>query len=589
MPQDLATPRRDDGGRDARTRTVDGLLVRARWVAIGALLVQFALYTPGGDHPLPFPRWPVAALLAATLLGANLVSMTAHSPAWTARLRRVGHLTTVLDTAVVLALLALFGFDTTARLWPLLILPILEAGLRERLRGALVAWAAGSVAYVVIDLAWMHHLEGVIRADVAGTSMAVLVLLVVTVGVGSLAEDLDRARENASSHADRLRELSRLSPTLTGVRDPGEALTQLLSAGLRLADGHAARLFVLSDDGWEVAASAPDEDTAGVLTELMAQQAVRGDGDADDALLAVPVPLRDERDAVMLVARRPQAPAAAGTHEALALLAAHAAVAARTAEVRATEARTIEELRELDRAKDDFLSVLAHDLRSPMTTVAGYADLLLSRWDRVPDERRTEFLGAISRASRRMSGLVQDVFDALQAEHAQLPTAPQIVTLEPLLADYGTQEVARSERHHLVLDVEPDAAQVWADAARLGQVLANLLSNAVKYSPDGGRIGLRAHREGDMVAIAVSDEGLGIAPEDRHLLFRRFVRLHAEAGLPGTGLGLYLCRTLVDAMGGTIEVTSQPGTGSTFTVRLPAVPVPDDPAAEQAPTLLSAG
>ena len=563
----------------ARARLVDRLLVDARWLAAGALLVQFALYESGVGGSLPFPRWPVAAALAATLATVNAVFLwSAHR--WSPHaLDGLGRAAVVVDGAVVIALLALFGFDTTARLWPLLVLPILEAGLRDRLRGALTAWLVGSASFVLVDLAWMRHRGAQLAVDVPGTTLAVLVLLVVTIAVGSLARELERARTDAATQADKLRELSRLSPSLSAVRDPETAVDELLHAALRLSGGEAARLFLHGPDGWNAAATAPAdaEGPSAVLAAAVpaSTTTVVTEDDGGRPLIAVPVALAgSRRPARLLIAGGDPDEQTPATMEALALLAAHAAVVIETAEVAAAEARTIHELRALDRAKDDFVSVLGHDLRSPMTTVAGYADLLQSRWDRVPQEQRLEFLAAISRATRRMSDLVEDVFDALSAEHAALPTQPSIVRLEPLLAEFGTQEVGRSPDHQLDLRIGAGAETVWADARRLGQVVANLLSNAVKYSPDGGPVGLVTRREGDAVVIEIQDEGLGIAPEDRKRLFGRFVRLHPDEGVPGTGLGLYLCHALVTAMEGEIEVDSAPGHGSTFAVRLPAVAPP---------------
>lgn len=229
-----------------------------------------------------------------------------------------------------------------------------------------------------------------------------------------------------------------------------------------------------------------------------------------------------------------------------------------------TIARDISERIRLDELRRDFLAMVTHDLRTPLTAILGNAQLL---------ERRGEYRAAavadIAAQADRMRRLIDDLADVVRVEAGRLMLRRAPVDLVEL----ARQEAASIQRHsgiHAVAIEAPNGPVVgeW-DADRLGQVLANLLGNAVKYAPDGGEIAVRVARDGGFAAISVRDEGPGIDPEHLPRLFDRFYRAQSQ-GAGGLGLGLYIARMIVEAHGGTIHAASEPGRGSTFTVRLPA-------------------
>ena len=251
-------------------------------------------------------------------------------------------------------------------------------------------------------------------------------------------------------------------------------------------------------------------------------------------------------------------------------LADHAAVAIENA-------RLYEQVRQANQAKSEFISVVAHELRTPMTSIRGYADML----DRgmvgplTPDQ--VGFIHTIGRNVRRMQVLVSDLQDVSRIETGQLrlemePTA-LADALESGLEATQAQIEARSQR--LTVEVPEDLPQVHADPARLAQVLTNLLSNAYKYTPEGGHIRVRAWLQGGYVHCAVSDTGVGMSPEDQARLFTKFFRSEDPTvrEMPGTGLGLCIVKSLVELQGGEIEVESQLGEGTTFTFTVPVTAV----------------
>jgi signal transduction histidine kinase len=232
--------------------------------------------------------------------------------------------------------------------------------------------------------------------------------------------------------------------------------------------------------------------------------------------------------------------------------------------------RALERLREFDRMKDEFIAVISHELRTPLTSVYGAA-LTLQKRDVDPDMQNA-LLEIVSDEAGRLARLLDDALSASRL-HADRET----FTLAPI----DGAEVARSvvEAAHsrlpeglsLKLVSANGVPLVVADPDKLRQVLVNLTENAIKYSPDGGLIEVAVDRAGPAVRFSVRDEGIGIAEEEQTRIFERFHRLdpNMTRGVGGTGLGLYICRELVQRMGGRIWVTSREGSGSTFAFDLP--------------------
>lgn len=236
----------------------------------------------------------------------------------------------------------------------------------------------------------------------------------------------------------------------------------------------------------------------------------------------------------------------------------------------AREREVVYRLRELDRMRADFMAVVSHDFANPLTVIGGMATLLRTRWDGVsPDERR-EMLEAIEHEASRLSDLARDVLTAVRAEHGDLAYSFEVVDVGAI-ADRCTRLVAQLSNAHEVTFERSGDTVVEGDEARLQEILLNLLDNAVKYSPSGGRVTLSVRGQGPAVRIDVSDEGVGLSPEDAARVFDRMVRIRNDAtrDIKGTGLGLYIVRRIVEAHGGRIWAEGRPGAGSTFSIELP--------------------
>jgi signal transduction histidine kinase len=229
----------------------------------------------------------------------------------------------------------------------------------------------------------------------------------------------------------------------------------------------------------------------------------------------------------------------------------------------------LDRLREFDRLKDEFIAIVSHELRTPLTSVYGAAVTL--REHELDDERRGALLAIISTESARLARLLDDVLWVSRLDSGRADT--YITAVQP---DTVARDVVEATRTHLpptlALELEPSPAvpAVAADPDKLRQVLVNLIENAVKYS-DEGRILVRLQREDGWMRFSVSDEGLGIPPEEHDRIFEKFHRLdpNMTQGVGGTGLGLYICRELVERMDGRIWVDSRLGEGTTFTFELP--------------------
>ncbi len=229
----------------------------------------------------------------------------------------------------------------------------------------------------------------------------------------------------------------------------------------------------------------------------------------------------------------------------------------------------LDRLREFDRLKDEFIAIVSHELRTPLTSVYGAAMTLNNQ--KLDEERRNALLEIVSTESARLARLLDDILWVSRLDSGR--AKPSIRAVEPLTL---VSEVVDATRTHLPpgvsvdLQHEPESPPVAADPDKLRQVLGNLIENAVKYSGDG-RIEVRFRREDGNMRFSVRDDGLGIPLEQHDRVFEKFYRLDPDMtqGVGGTGLGLYICRQLVEGMDGRIWLESELGKGSTFSFELP--------------------
>ncbi len=225
--------------------------------------------------------------------------------------------------------------------------------------------------------------------------------------------------------------------------------------------------------------------------------------------------------------------------------------------------------RRLARAREEFTSMISHEMRGPLTGIVGYAELMAT--GKMAPQQLQQCAQLILQESLRLADLLDHVLDIERLEAGTLPFRPKAVSLAPLVAEVFELYDLRSPKHRLVADLPADLPLLWADRNQLRQVLENLISNAIKYSPAGGEVRIQARPEGEMVRISISDQGLGIPAAALPNLFRRFYRVPGpeRQAIGGTGLGLAIVKRMVEVHGGRIDVSSNPGKGSTFSFTIP--------------------
>jgi PAS domain S-box-containing protein len=231
----------------------------------------------------------------------------------------------------------------------------------------------------------------------------------------------------------------------------------------------------------------------------------------------------------------------------------------------------ITRLRELDRMKDEFVSVVSHELRTPLTAIRGSLQLLLADAAAIPDDDNRQLLGVALKSCERLVRIINDILDLSKIEAGQLALVRKPVSVHDLVQQSieSVQQIADQAGVRIVPEIPPGLPAVVADADRMTQALVNLLSNAVKFAPAGSPVTVAAREEDGVVALSVRDRGPGIAPQDLPRLFRKFHQLDGSPRSKGTGLGLAITKAIVEEHGGRASVESTLGQGTTFTVAIP--------------------
>jgi PAS domain S-box-containing protein len=244
----------------------------------------------------------------------------------------------------------------------------------------------------------------------------------------------------------------------------------------------------------------------------------------------------------------------------------------------------LDQARKLDQAKTDFVSRVSHELRSPLTGVLGYTELLrVGRPGPLTSEQQ-RVVGIIERNGKRLLAQIEDLLLLSRLEVGKLRMTLEPVDLAALIRGIHESYLPAIQAGNVEcrLDLDPGIT-LDADAAQLERLMANLVSNAVKFTPAGGHIGITARRDADTVVIQVHDDGIGIPPGEQDRLFSRFFRssLSSARETRGTGLGLFIVKQVAEGHGGSVTAESAPGAGSTFTVRIPAHRQPEPGQPEQ--------
>jgi PAS domain S-box-containing protein len=232
---------------------------------------------------------------------------------------------------------------------------------------------------------------------------------------------------------------------------------------------------------------------------------------------------------------------------------------------------------EVDRLKSEFVATVSHELRTPMTSIKGFVDLVLMGAAGALNAEQRRFLNIVKNNTERLEILVNDLLDISRIEAGKVTLSFQPIDVHELLHEIKLfverQRREQDKQIELVIETPPELPRLWGDPERVRQILTNLVENAFNYTPEGGKITLRADRVNDQIELAVEDNGIGISLNEQGRIFERFFRGEQSLimGVAGTGLGLAIVLNLVEMHGGRIWVSSEgiPGRGTTFTLSLP--------------------
>ncbi len=399
--------------------------------------------------------------------------------------------------------------------------------------------------------------------------------------------------------ANRVEELSvmqRLDRELNTSLDIGKAMEITLTWAMRQSNSVAGLVGVIDGDGLRVMASQgfgdqlvqyPEETIpldlpmlaevveegrlVQVAGEALSESAIRVDTQSQ---LVVPIRREVEVIGVILLENKEQARYEEDAIDFITRLCDHASIAI-------SNAQLYSEVQRANLAKSDFVSFVSHELKTPMTSIRGYADLLAAGSVGDVNEAQAEFLGTIRSNIRRMSTLVSDLADISRIEAGRLNLDFTPVALNEVVEEVvrSTKALAEEKNHHIEIILVEDLPPVWGDRNRLVQILANLTSNAIKYTPNEGRITIQAQEAANqwdpdgapqVVHIEVIDNGMGIKPADQPKIFTQYFRTDEGREIaPGTGLGLNITRYLIEMQGGKIWFESEFGSGSNFQFTVP--------------------
>jgi len=296
------------------------------------------------------------------------------------------------------------------------------------------------------------------------------------------------------------------------------------------------------------------------------------------ALLAVPLLSEDEVVGALVVNRRAPGEFQARVVDVLRTFGTQSALAIQNARLFREIEDKSRQLEAASRHKDEFLASMSHELRTPLNAVIGFSEVLLEKMFGDVNPKQEEYLGDILASGRHLLSLINDILDLAKIEAGRMELDLEDFDVAQAIDNAVVLVRERATRKGLMLDTQLDhrLGSLRGDQRKVKQVLLNLLSNAVKFTPEGGRIEVRAQRLDGHVEVSVTDTGIGIATEDQELVFEEFRQVGTDYAKKheGTGLGLTLSRKFVELHGGRIWVKSQPGQGSTFAFTLPGGPWP---------------
>src|SRR5690242_14132526 len=594
MPTD--TPRLE------RQREVELWIARVRLVAVFFAVLEVAILSE--NYP---PGYENYAWIATAVFAVGAVALYAASKRGDPRV--VGLIALLFDTTVIAAFATLYSFEYGSPTRWALMFAVAEAALRYGLLGAL-GLPLLLFPFLVFAEWWrVHHFAGgpgflwdrvTFPFGVFLITGAIVGWLVKRLGhEAALAEararEAETLRDELGRRVDVLEAANRCARALASSLDLDQAFGAFIRelrglipferVSLVLVESGRAEVMAVAGRGTDrvfpPGSARPVEGS--VLEEvlegkLVYRESMESPGyPEEEELLSLglrsrvlaPLQVGPRTIGVLGLVRAEAGAFAAAELDLLSLLGRLVATAVQNIRAYEAERSTADEVRRLSALRADFVSLVSHELRSPMAAVIGAARTLQGRWRELTPDQRQAFLHLIGDETSRLATLIDDVLDTSRIEAGTFSFTFSDVDLAELLRDVVMAAELAQDEVQLTTDVGA-LPRVRGDRERLRQVIQNLVDNAVKYSSAGGRVHVRAVPDNDHVQIDVADQGPGIAPEDRELIFQKFGRSSSGTAKPGSGLGLFIARSIAEAHGGTLGVDSVPARGSVFRLELPA-------------------
>jgi len=572
------------------------VLLRAVLVVVGAIAVAVTSFPPSYEAW----AWAVVGFFAAVTVFSAVLSVVELGPVTRARARV---LLLALDSIVAIGFISIFSFETGEPWRALYLIPIAAAALRFGLVGGAVAGAVMVSATIVIDalgpgLQWRAVFARVLVGMLSGIVIGRLrdTLNAERSRAELRAAEAERLRDELGHRVDILETANRCARALGSSLELDEAfgafirelrgLVPFERTAIVLVEGDTATTMATAGRGaGEVFPPGNSDPIQGSLLEyvLDGKVVVRADLSdreypADERLLALglrselvtPLQLGARTIGMLSVSRERVDAFSEDEVELIALLGRLVATAVQNIRAYEAERRRVDELAQLSQLRADFVSLVSHELRSPMAAVIGAARTLQDRWRMLTAEQRESFLALIGDETARLAELVGDVLDTSRIEAGTFSYRFEEVDLGRVVDEAIETAVLAQQEVPVVASGHGALPAIRGDRTRLRQVLGNLIENAVKYSPEGGEVRVSAAAANGEVRIAVRDAGPGIPRDHQARIFEKFGRVDVPgASKPGTGLGLFIARSIAEAHGGSLEVSSGAEPGSTFTLTLP--------------------
>jgi signal transduction histidine kinase len=572
------------------------VLLRAVLVAAGAVAVALTDFPPSYEAW----AWVVVGFFAAVTVFSGALSVVELGPVARVRARV---LLLALDAAAAIGFIAVFSFENGEPWRALYLIPIAAAALRFGLMGGLIGGAVMTSATIVVDalgpgLQWKTAFARVLVGMLAGLVIGRLrdTLNAERGRAEARAAEAERLRDELGHRVDVLETANRCARALGSSLELDEAfgafirelrgLVPFERTAIVLVEGDTATTMATAGRGAnEVFPPGNRDPIAGSLLErvlegkiVVRRDLTARDSPADEQLLALG--LRSELVTPLLLGARTigmlglsrERPDAFSEDEVelVALLGRLVATAVQNIRAYEAERRRVDELARLSQLRADFVSLVSHELRSPMAAVIGAARTLQDRWRMLSAAQRESFLALINDETTRLAELVGDVLDTSRIEAGTFSYRFEEVDLGRVVDEAVDTAVLAQQEVPVVSSVRGTLPAIRGDRARLRQVLGNLIENAVKYSPEGGEVHVSAAAMNGAVRIAVRDAGPGIPSDQQGRIFEKFGRVDVPgASKPGTGLGLFIARSIAEAHGGSLDVSSGSEPGATFTLMLP--------------------